>query len=238
MPTAAKTDIKEATKAEVQKKVYLVVKTFVEHHEEGLWAMGDEMQRLTQVLGYKRKEAESIFKEQFCKVYKIKWDGRSKNNHHESFTTIVVRVGLVGSLPAALYQEYRNSGKSLTSVWAKLTGDAGKLDRKITAMEIETDNSKKEVEAEKEEEVVDLFSGKFVSTSPPKKNGAKNEEETRGWVNPNHANGYDSNRNWIREGRLIAKSEPSVLVQFIETLLNKNLLDGALKKTLITLLSD
>lgn len=220
--TTTKTDIKEETKAALQKKVDVAVQVYVKAERKLSWELADLVQEMTQQHFYTRQEAQTMLRKAFCKAHNLSLDTQAKSASPEynSFSVTVVRLGLVGSLSVQAYQEVRNSGRSLTAVWAKMMGDGGKLERKIENMKNTNIGSKEELGEDMEETKM-----------------AKREEPTS-WIASEVSGGYNGGKAWIKEGREIARTEPNVLIQFLQSLMNKNLLDDALRKTLIGILED
>jgi hypothetical protein len=229
MPTT-KTDIKEATKTELQKRVNASVSEYARVCDDALWKMADQMQLITQLHGYSRKDAEQMFREGFCKHYKISWDGRSKDEHYESFRVSVARIGLVGNMPVKLYNELRNSGKSFTTVWAELTGDGGKLNKKLADMEKKKEDLSKATLLKEAEEGIGNAEEIAETTveKPMKHKNNGNREKQEAWIVPEARGGYDIDEEWISQGRKIIKNDPKKFVRLIEQCVKFNLLSRRL----------
>jgi hypothetical protein len=235
MPTSVKpntdvagvTDIKVQTKKQVQTKLVNLVKDYVESSEKKLWLVADEIHYIINVLKYSSKDAREMLREAFCTAYKIKWADRNENKSYNSFAAVLARVSKVAEMPPKWYEERKASGKTVTAVWAVLTGDGGKLDKKLKAIENgQEDITKASLEKEGEEGVANSkeLAATIKGKKPVDTGTALRERDKQGWSAPENKLGYDTDNQWMNTCREILRNEPQVFVKMIEKCVNAHLL--------------
>jgi hypothetical protein len=228
--TGKLTDIKEITEADIQKRVNIVVKAYVDAEGLNIWYMSDEAHTIFLVNKYIPEQIRRIYREAFCKANGIpqgeKW-GKDfvKNPEYHAFTQLVGRIVRVACIDDKLYQEFRKSGRSHFSVWAELTTSKkrmkqieDKADKEIAKL-----NMKQQLEKDVAEGVgnaAELLEGHLKNEKYNPKLKVVSKEESKGWTAPL----INEDLKWVQDCRKICRQSPELFVRMVKSCMDNGYL--------------
>jgi ferredoxin-thioredoxin reductase catalytic subunit len=237
MTTRTLTDIKDITEADLQKRVNLAVRAYVEADNQNTWLMGDEAHTIYLVNKYNPKDINGMYRRGFCIAYQISpgekygKDNQVKNTEYHTFSVLIARIVKVACIDDTLYQKYRNSGRSLYSVWAELTTSKKKMkqiedkaDKEISKL-----NAKQQLEKDVAEGVANAeeLLKKVKNTSPVKETEPK-EEESKAWTAPP----VNEDLTWVQGCRKICRQSPQLFVRMIKSCVDNGYLSEVSYKSI------
>lgn len=196
-------------------KVIEILYESLEGYEKGKWKEAMEIQYLRKQ-GYRRPQIEVIWRVGYCEYYKIPYSGRTKDKRYNSFNSHLERVVIVGCLGEEEFNQYLESGKSVTAVWAEVSGKRKNESKK---QKPETLKQLQQERAEGVENVAELLEG---MEKLKKAESKEREEEPTSWTAPQE----DENHKWIMKCREIVRGEPIQFIRMIDSLVRSDLLSN------------
>lgn len=228
----AKYDQKEKDEVESQKAVNTIVFESLNAREGGKWKEADEVHRLRWSRGYLGPRIKEMFRSAYCKFYKVEWKNKSKNEDYVSMSANLQRIIMVGCLEEKRYALFRNSERSVFSVWQEIVTSKRKMDN-INKGKTTPDHKgykprkqkknfieqlKQDV-AEGVENTKELLEG-AVEMEKSEKVKVEENEGIHEYVAP------DEDSVWIRTCRNIVREDPPLFIRMIKSLVSSDLLSN------------
>lgn len=215
------------------------VKMFTKNRHEDLWKLLDwALNYAIENPSFNQEWIGGPIREAYCRENKIDSRNTAKDADYHNFTEWVSKVSYLAFFyrnNIDAYNKWRKSKKGIYHVWT-VTKELDKEKKKkrtkrASALNFEEEAKEGVVNADVYAESENMK----IEDEEPKTNGV---EEPTSWTAPEVRGKSDSSKTWIKEGRMLARNEPSVIVRLLQSLMNKSLLDSALRKTLIGILED